>query len=302
VSAYGPAVLICNLRGRDRARVLSEVRAHLERRELECDIRTADRPGEATRLARLALEEGARLLVAVGDDGTVRDVVNGMMCDDRARVPEAVLGVVAGGAGCDFIKTFGIPPNPAHAVAHLDGPESFPIDVGKVTCVRADRNATSYFCNLAEVGLGASVTSTAARLPMRLGPARYLLSLWLRAPLHRRAEVVVDLVDRTYEGPMSSMIVANGQFLGGMKVAPRAAPTDGLLDVLIGRASRVEEIALAPKVFRGEHLPHPDIKLAKRVRVSIEADRPLPVSVDGAVLGHTPATFEVLSEAIRLKV
>jgi diacylglycerol kinase family enzyme len=110
-------------------------------------------------------------------------------------------------------------------------------------------------------------------------------------------------MDRCYEGPMNNLVVANGQFFGsGMKIAPRAAPTDGVFDIQIEHASKREEIAVMPKVFRGEHVPHPDIVEAKRVRISIEATRALRIEADGELLGRTPATFEVLRDLIRLKV
>jgi diacylglycerol kinase family enzyme len=102
---------------------------------------------------------------------------------------------------------------------------------------------------------------------------------------------------------MSNLVVANGQFFGGgMKVAPKAAPTDGLLDIQIHNPRKREAIAIMPKMYKGEHVPHPDIHESKRVRVSIEAESPLRVEADGELLGHTPASFELLRDVIRLKV
>lgn len=304
-SPFGPMLLICNVRsGRGGvARALPEVRSHLEQRGLEYDIADTRHAGHATELARDALRAGVRFLVAVGGDGTVHEVINGMIDDDHAVEPESVLGVVAAGTGSDFIKTFGIPALPGHAVAHLDGPESFPIDIGKVIYQRDGATATRYFPNIAEAGIGAESVARAQRLPRWLGPTLYLAAFWLTIARWRAATVTVDLVDRTYEGPMNNLIVANGQFFGGgMKIAPKAAPTDGLLDIQIEHARKREAIALIPKIFKGQHVPHPDILEAKRVKVSIEADRPLLIEADGEVLGHTPATFEVLRDVIRLKV
>jgi diacylglycerol kinase (ATP) len=304
-SPYGPMVLICNARsGRGGVgRALPEVRRHLDRRGLAYEVKETEGPGHAITLARQALDEGIRFLVAVGGDGTVHEVVNGMIADDRALQPEAVLGVVAAGTGCDFIKTFGIPNLPGHAVAHLDGSESFPIDIGKVTFMRDGAETVRYFPNIAEVGLGAATVARAERLPRWLGPTIYFFAFWLTLRKHKKATVKVDLVDRVYEGPMNNLVVANGQFFGGgMKVAPKAAPTDGLLDIQIEHARKREAIALVPRIYKGQHVPHPDIEESKRARLSITADRPLPVEADGEVLGETPASFEVLRDAIRLKV
>lgn len=297
--------LICNRRsGRGSvARALPLVEEALKERDLGYELHHTEHPGHAIELTRSALDRGIRLVVAVGGDGTIHEVVNGMMEEDRAVVTGATLGVVAAGTGSDFIKTFGLPAAPKVAVSHLDGDNSFPIDVGKITYMENGAERTRYFANIAEVGLGPAVVARAQRLPRWLGPAVYLFAFWLTIRKHRAANVVVDLVDRSYEGKMNNMVVANGQFFGGgMKIAPKAAPTDGVLDVQIEHARKREAIALMPKIFRGEHLPHPDIEEFKRARLSITSDRPLLIEADGEVLGHTPARFELLPEAIRLKV
>ncbi|MDQ4065854.1 MAG: diacylglycerol kinase family lipid kinase [Actinomycetota bacterium] len=304
-SPLGPLTLICNVRSGHGgvARALSDVEAELQRRGLEYEVRRTEYGGHATEIARRALKDGSRFVVAMGGDGTVHEVVNGMIENDTAINPDAVLGVVAAGTGSDFIKTFGLPAAARDAVRHLDGDGSFLIDIGKVTYTEDGEERVRYFPNTAEAGLGAAVVARAARLPRWLGPTMYLVAFWLAIRKHKPAQVRVDLVDRVYEGPMNNLVVANCQFFGGgMKIAPKAAPTDGLLDIQIEHARKFEEIALMPKVFKGEHVPHRDIIEAKRVRCSISADRPLPVEADGEVLGTTPATFEVLPEAINLKV
>jgi diacylglycerol kinase (ATP) len=310
-SVYGPLSLICNTRaGRGGvAKCLPEVEEHLRKRELEFDTHYTDGRGDATRIAREALDAGSRFLVAVGGDGTVHEVVNGMIEDDKPVNPEAVFGVVAAGTGSDFIKTFGIPAMPGHAVAHLDGAESFPIDIGKITYRQRDtkkdtKNETvRYFANIAQVGIGAEVVDRASRLPRWLGPTVYLVAFWLSVRKYKPGRVKVDLVDRTYEGRMNNMVVANGQFFGGgMKVAPKAAPTDGVLDIQIDHTSKREALSIIQKVHKGTHVPHPDIEEAKRAMVSIETNHPLLIEADGEVLGHTPAKFELLKELLNLKV
>ena len=284
-------------------KVLPEIESHLGQRDLEYEIRFTEHQGHATEIARESMLAGKRFVVAVGGDGTVHEVVNGMMEDGRALVPDATLGVIAGGTGCDFIKTFGIPPMASHAVAHLDGPESFPIDLGKITYQQDGATVTRYFANIAEVGIGADVVARAASLPRFLGPTVYFFAFWMTLRKHKGAQVTIDLVDRKYEGFMNNLVVANGQFFGGgMKIAPKAAPTDGLLDIQIEHARKREAIALMPKIYKGQHVPHPDIEEAKRVRVTIDADRPLRIEADGEVLGHTPASFEVIKDVISLKV
>jgi diacylglycerol kinase (ATP) len=304
-SSFGKMLLICNARaGRGGvAKSLPEVERALRERELDYSIHHTTGPGDATQAARAALEKDTRLVVAVGGDGTIHEVVNGMIEDDKPVRPDAALGVIAAGTGCDFIKTFGIPPTPTHAVAHLDGEESFEIDIGKVTFMRDGAEVTRYFPNIAEAGLGASCVARAERLPRWLGPTVYMFAFWLEMRKWRIPDVTVDLVDRTYEGKMNNLVVANGQFFGGgMKVAPKAAPTDGLLDIQIEHTRKKEALAMIQKIYKGTHVPHPDIEEAKRAKVAITSPTPLLVEADGELLGQTPATFEILRSVISLKV
>ena len=302
---YGRIVVICNGKaGRGGVKNhLPEVKTLLEQREIDYLVRETEGPGHATELAREALDGGAQVVVAMGGDGTINEVVNGMMRDDKPVNENATLGVISSGTGCDFIKTFGIPSTASHAVAHLDGDERFKIDIGKITLQRDGVETVKYFANIAEVGIGAAVVARAARLPRWLGPTVYFFAFWMTLRKHRYADVVVDLVDRKYEGKMNNLVVANGQFFGGgMKIAPKAAPTDGIFDIQIDHARKREAIALIPKVYKGEHVPHPDIFEAKRVRVSITSETQLLIEADGEVLGTTPASFQVLKDAIYLKV
>ncbi|HWL64804.1 MAG TPA: diacylglycerol kinase family protein [Actinomycetota bacterium] len=304
-TTLGPMKLICNSRSGGVTKALPVVEAALKERELEYSIERTERAGHAIEIAHRALSDGTRFLVAVGGDGTIHEVVNGIMKADPTVASEAVLGVVAAGTGSDFVKTFGLPTGPRAAVSHLDGDTSFRIDIGKVTYSSEDGGSqiVRYFPNVAEAGLGAEVVARAVRLPRWLGPTVYLAAFWMTIRKFKITQVRVDLVDRTWEGYMNNLVVANGQFFGGgMKIAPKAAPTDGLLDVQIHHARKREAITIMPKIFKGEHVPHPHIEEAKRVKVSIEADRPLRIEADGEVLGYTPATFEVVRDAISLKV
>ena len=298
-------VLIANARsGKGSvAKAIPDVSDKLTRRELVHEVRYTEGPGHATEIARDWIKAGNRFVVAVGGDGTIHEVVNGMIEDDKPLNPDAVIGIISAGRGSDFIKTFGLPAAPGVAVAHLDGGESFAIDIGKITYMDDGREAVRYFPNIAEVGIGADVVARAQRLPRQLGPMVYLVAFWLVMRKHKSARVTVDLVDRSYEGPANNIVVANCQFFGGgMKIAPKAAPTDGLFDIQVEHARKREAIAMMPKVFKGEHLPHPDIEEFKRVRCTVTSDRALRIEADGEVLGHTPATFEVLKDLINLKV
>jgi YegS/Rv2252/BmrU family lipid kinase len=299
------AVLIADPHaGRGRVgRELPVVEEELRRRGFTIRTALSSRPGETTALARLALSEGERFLLAVGDDGTVNDVLNGMFENDRPVEPEAVLGVVAANSGSDIVRTFGLSQDPVVAAERLGVGRVYEVDVGKATAVDGGSPRTRYFLNMAQVGLGGLVASRAARLPSALRRSRTFWGYWLAMATYRRTTVRMRGDRRDFEGVVSNILVANLQFAGrGMLVSPRSWPEDGYLDLQVWTGPKSDSFTLLPRMFIGEHLPNPRILEYRSTRVEVEADRPLRVETDGRPAGVTPVTFEVLPRALRLKV
>jgi diacylglycerol kinase (ATP) len=304
-SSFGELVLIANPRaGRGRVgQELPEIERQMIAHRLPYRILETDGPGHATRLARAALESGNRFLVAVGGDGTVHEVVNGMLEGDRPVAEDAVLGVVAAGSGCDFVRTFGLPGDAVRSIRHLEGDRLYRIDVARVEFATDDGPSVRYVPNIAECGLGGATVARAERLPRWLGRTRYFWGFWLSLGSYRPSEVVVHVDRKEFSGRANNVVVANGQFYGGgMRISPRSYPGDGLLDVQISTGPKSEAFTLLPKIYRGEHVPHPHIKELRGRTVEVDAERPLPLEGDGEVLGTTPATFTVLPEVIALKI
>jgi len=249
-----------------------------------------------------ALETGDRFLVAVGGDELVNAIADGLLGWSGDAPSDAVLGVVAGSAPCDFIRTFGLPSDPARASRHLQGENVFPIDAVRLW-YRGGGTHTEHFVNMAEVGLGGAVAARTARLPGSLGRARRFLGFWLAVAGFRPTKMRLRGDRRTWEGRAHAVLVANGQYTGdGYRMSPRSWPSDGYLDVLVMKGPKSDAFTILNDAALGEHLPHPNIVEYRCRTLSIEADRPLPIQADRLVLGATPATFEVLPQAVRLKV
>ena len=260
-------------------------------------------PGHATQAARDALRGGERYLVAAGGDGTVHEVVNGMLAGDQPIAADAVLGVVAVGSGCDFVKSFGLPGDAVQAAHHLAGDSVRHIDVGKVTVTVGTAEMTRYFPNIAEAGLGGAVVARAARLAGFLGPAKYFCGFWLTLPGFRPGTVRLDADGQAFQWRAHNVVVANCRFYGGgMHISPKSEPDDGALDVLVMVGPKSDAFTMLPKVYRGTHLPHRNIMELRAGRVRVETDLPFPIEADGEILGTTPATFEVIPKPIRVKV
>ncbi len=307
-SAFGELTVIVNPHaGRRRVgKEIPELERTLQARALPYQLLRTQGPGDATRFAREALERGGRYIVAVGGDGTVHEVVNGMFDGDgKPTTADPVLGVVAAGSGCDFVRTFGLPGDVTRSCQHLTGENTYPLDVGKITYTGLNgAPEVRYFPNVAEVGMGAAVAARANRMPSSFGQSKYFLAFWMTLPRFKTAKLRVQADRKTYEGSGIMLIVGNCQYYGGgMKISPRSYPGDGVLDVLIFNGPKSDAFTLLPKVYRGEHIPHPRIAEFRVKRtLQVDADRPLPIEADGEVLGFTPATFEVMPQAVLMKL
>jgi YegS/Rv2252/BmrU family lipid kinase len=307
-SPFGALAVIANPHaGAGRVgRELEAVERELAALGLDYSFEVTAGPGDATRLATAAMDQGIRYLVAVGGDGTVQEVVNGMFRDGHPIVDEPVLGVIPAHSGCDLVRSFGLPGDVDGACGHLTGENTYPFDVMKVAYTAADgQRLIRYSVNLAEVGFGAAVIRRAARMPAWLGRTGSFVAFWSTYARTKVRDVRIEADKGTYEGPTFNVVVGNAQFAsGGLRLSPRSFPGDGVLDVLVFRGPRSDAYTLLPRIFRhGDHIPDPRIhEMRARIRVAIESERPLPIVADGELLGTTPASFQIVPRSILLKL
>ena len=302
-SPFGRLVLIADRRvkGLD----LGTVAGLLQERDLSNRTIEIDDSEEASRATGEALENGERFIVALGDDETIHDVVNGMIRDDRPIGERPILGVLPVDPEVDFIKTFGLPADLQRASGYLAGGGTFAIDLAKVTYRAADTGTpqTRYFANVAQAGLGGAILARSKRLRRWFGRGSYFTAFWSILATYRPARGRVTVDTKVVEEPIRDLVVANCQFhRGGMMVSPRSWPGDGLLDVLVMTGPKSEAFTDLPNMFRGEHLPHRHIVELKGRSITFEADRPLVLEADGRVLGHTPASYELIRQPISVKI
>jgi diacylglycerol kinase (ATP) len=303
-SVFGPMRLIAPGAPRGAAgRVLADLTARLRDRDLDFDV-VHPRAREAGEAARAALEAGRRYLVAVGGDDTVNAVVNGLFDDGEAIDPDVVFAVAGTQAHSDFARTYGLDRAPSLLANHLASDKAMDIDVGQVTFTTPDGESGSrLFVNLAQAGYGADLIRRRRRLLRFTGRVGRLLAAYGAIRGARRPETAVALAHTTATDPLLDLVVANGQFFGnGMKVAPRALPDDGKFNVQIYTGGRSQMFLLTQRLYRGEHLPDPQIREYQSPTVSVAPEPCLPVEADGTFIGWTPASFTILERVLRLKI
>jgi YegS/Rv2252/BmrU family lipid kinase len=237
----------------------------------------------------------------VGGDGSVNEVVNGI-----AGVAGVELAVIARGTGWDFVRTYDIPRDLDAAVDVALNGDVREIDLGLVTFrAWAGHESRAHFANVASAGISGAIAQRANEASKALGgKISYYWSTLAVFARWQTGEMRVSVDDEIRGGKIIDTMVANGRYLGGgMMMLPEAEPDDGLFDVLvIGDVTKRDLLFTLPKSYRGKHLPHPRLEVLRGRVVTVDADEPLPIEIDGEQPGTTPARFEVVPKAIRLRV
>jgi YegS/Rv2252/BmrU family lipid kinase len=260
---------------------------------------TKDR-GDAAVLASEAARKGAKLIIACGGDGTISEVANGILSSGK----DAELGILPSGTGGDFRRTLEIPSRPRDAARILRIGRTVRIDVGRVSYL--DRNgheATRYFVGVASCGMSTRVIERVKN--DRVSFANALLKTAMN---NEPVRLVVQLDDsRERHLVVSNLCVANARYFGGgMKIAPDAKLTDGRFDVIgVGDLSAVKIFTSAPRVYTGSHLSMDEVSHALARKISIrpaERTEEVALEVDGELPGKLPATFQIIPEALRVRI
>ena len=253
-----------------------------------------ERAGHARELAESAARAGVERVVAVGGDGTVWEVANGLAHSETA------LATIPMGTGNDTARNFSIPRHPGAAARLIAAGAIRTIDLGVIRTAQA----TSYFVNVAGFGFDAEVAWRVNRLPKLIGGTLpYVVGVvqtlfGYRSPVMR---LHVDGRDNVVERRMFLVAVANTpSYGGGMLIAPDASPDDGMFDVcVVSDLSRLEVLRIVPKLYSGGHVGHPAVEMMRCRELSADADRRVRCHADGELVGELPATFELRPAALQ---
>lgn len=268
--------------------------------------------GDGTALALRGAAQGRKFIIACGGDGTINEVANGILQSGA----EIEFGVLPSGTGGDFRRTLGIPNDTREAGAVLRDGITKQIDVGKVTFLNHENEQTSrYFLNVASFGLSAAIiervksSNIVGWIPHDVlrGKTNFALST-LQEILGLNFDTVRVKLDDAEEKPLNTMnfCVCNSRFFGGgMKIAPDAVINDGFFDVVnIGDIKTAKILLRGYTLYRGSHLSLDEVKstLARKVEVSPMNSEEIHLEIDGELPGKLPATFEILPNALKVRV
>lgn len=242
---------------------------------LEIEERRTTGPGDAIELARAAAEAGADAVVAVGGDGTLHEVVNGLMA---AEGPRPALGILPLGTGNSFARDFGLH-EPEVAFRALVAAARRPVDVLRVD----HRDGQLFSINLVSLGFVAEVGDLTNRRFKGLGPLGYVVATVITVARLHSPVIPVSIGGERDDRPSVFLCFCNSQFTGGaMQMAPSADAGDGKLDVIrVGQMGRRRLLQLFPRIFQGTHVQAPEIEEGRAERVELHLSGPIPALIDG---------------------
>ena len=260
-------------------------------------------PRHAIELAKSAARKGYELVVSVGGDGTINEVVNGLY--DSGTIKDVTLGIISTGTGGDYIRTIGIPPRYEDACHRLLGPKKLSVDLGVVEYASAEGRQQRLFVNFAGLGFDAEVVrATTLRFKALGGVPAYLLGLLTTLLSYRNRDISLKLDGNTQEKRVCAAVMSNGKYGGGsMFLAPDADPTDGLFDVLtIGDLSKPDLLWSLPRIYRGTHLTHPKVTMIRAREVEVQSQQRMFLQADGELLGEAPVRVNMLPSSLKIVV
>jgi diacylglycerol kinase (ATP) len=289
--------------------LLPEVEAALRRNELEHEIVLTQGPGHATLLGQAALGDGVDVIVAMGGDGTLNEVLQAFVSGEGVPIHGPDLALVPAGTGGDFKRTLSLPDSVDEAVRRIRHGTRRAVDLGILHFEpHAGQLGVRAFVNVTSFGIGGQVDAIVNRSPKWMGGKVSFFVATVRAMAsYKNASVRVKIDGEAwYEGAAFNVAIANGRFFGGgMMIAPHADPSDGLFQVVcIGDLTKIEAAGLSSKIYKGEHLSAPGVKVTTGTRVEAEAIHPwatVLIDVDGEQPGKLPLTATVAKGALTFR-
>jgi diacylglycerol kinase (ATP) len=254
---------------------LPKIEETLRRLGYPFELAITNGPDHAIILARAAMEAGYSPIVAVGGDGTISEVINGLM-EAAAGDVSGPLGIIPAGCANDFARQLGLPRDVAAACRRLFAGHERVIDVGLVN--------GRYFVNDVGVGFEPQVTLEARQIQWLRGTLVYLVAVF-RALRHlRQPHMTIEWDGGRASHPMPLISVGNGNMTGGFRLTPHARLDDGALDfVFAQRVTLLQILRLLPSTLRGTHIHHPLVVTGRATRIAVHSEEPVPVGIDGEV-------------------
>ena len=271
--------------------------------EFNLIFHTTQSSRQAEELARESVNDGTNYLIAVGGDGTMHEVINGIMTCSKEKRENLIVGLLPVGSGNDFARSMKLSKQVADLYSMIKNDKHNKIDVGMIECRNMkDEKKTVYFSNIADVGLGAEVAKKVNEGNKTYGPNLAFFSATLTTFLeYKKKKVRITSEGFNYEGNILILCLANAKYFGsGLGIAPHADFNDGKIAItLAGDVTLTDYLKNIFKIRKCQIVNHPQIQYGKVDSILVEPiGQPCLIEADGEMIGKIPLKAQMLKEEI----
>jgi YegS/Rv2252/BmrU family lipid kinase len=283
--------------------VWNKLQPILDKENIKHEFAMTEYEGHATSIAEMAIKNGFREIICVGGDGTINEIVNGIMTSGVEEAKSATIGMLPTGTGNDWCRIHKIPNKTEEAFEIIRKGKTAIQDIGKITFGNNGENIR-YFVNVAGAGFDGVVAKN-VNIDKKAGKegiilfAKNLLATLFKSEINN-CKITID--EDIIEGKMFSIAVGIGKYNGGgMMQLPAAVHDDGLLDVtVIGNISKFDVLRYVPLLFNGKFIRHPKVFTYRCKEIKVESEHKLLVEAEGEVAGTLPIIVEIIPSALRV--
>lgn len=303
-----PCIIINPTAGRGyaariRHRLLSAIN---EKFRGDYSLSITSKHGDAVIAARDAVESGTSCIIIVGGDGTVNEVINGIMESGRPLKHDFALGLVNCGTGGGLAQTLRLPASPEKQLDIICRQSSIAIDLGLIQFHDSKGTENNrYFVSECQIGIGGVVVAGVKSIHKYFGGTLAFGSVALMTALSLKAPEITMQIDSNtgVTDKLIGVVIGNGVYCGGgMKLTPFAEPNDGKLDVL-----RIHDMPILtrvwnfPKIYTGKHINSSHFSTSQGEKIIVDANEAVLIEADGELLGSVPCEIEVIPSALHIK-
>jgi YegS/Rv2252/BmrU family lipid kinase len=284
------------------------IKSLLEKEALDFKYFLTEKPEDAIKLCADNISEQYKKIVAVGGDGTINEVVNGIFLQDKIPTNEIVLSAILVGTGNDWGKMFNIPKDYMEAIKLIKEEKTFEQDVGIVSFFNADKKKCRYFINAAGLGFDALVAKTTNKQKEegKSSTFSYMSALIKSLFRYKPLPVKINIEEKGdfHNGKLFTLSIGIGKYTGGgMKQTPDAEANDGLFDLMmVEKIAKGKIIRKISKLYNGKINSLKEVKTLKTSKLVVESDSKLLIEIDGESVGHGPFEFDLIQKALNIIV
>ncbi|MDH5657020.1 MAG: diacylglycerol kinase family lipid kinase [Spirochaetia bacterium] len=276
------------------------IEALFEQFKIPFQIFISEYPGHTVKITEKALGLGFKKFIAVGGDGTLNEIVNGIFKQKKTPPANCTLAAIPVGTGNDWAKNNQLGKTYESAVRIISENHNYLHDIGLADYMENGKKVNRFFINFSGIGFDSEVVAGMAS--RRFGSLSYFIAILKTFLFYRGVSMTIQVNGNTLQKKVFVLMTALGKYCGGgMHLAPRSLPDDGFFDVtLVQSMNWLYLLFSLPQIYNGKILSHPRVESFQTKMIKIESSEKIRIESDGELLGRPPVTYQIMKQSLKV--